>query len=193
MEFEAQSQNPTNTEHLNTKYQQHMKDKTETKSERDKDRKDVKNNTKTAVVCFDMQNVLTCPRANVSSFFYKRKLNVYNLTAHSSVNKTAYNAMWAESMAGRGGNEICSALLAILHNVTDDCPNIERIILWSDSCVPQNRNSIMTFGLKKFLFEHPGLKANVVHQGILLFRRLITYTATSKKHYVYQKFIVQLV
>ena len=36
-----------------------------------------------AVVSFDLQNVITCPRAEVSCFFYKRKLNVYNETAVS--------------------------------------------------------------------------------------------------------------
>ena len=37
----------------------------------------------TAVVCSGLQNVITCPKVDldISSFFYKRKINVYNLTA----------------------------------------------------------------------------------------------------------------
>ena len=73
-----------------------MLDKEESKSERDKDRADKKK----AVICFDLQNVLTCPRANVSNFFYKRKLSVFNLTAHLSLTKKAYNAVWCEGTAG---------------------------------------------------------------------------------------------
>lgn len=91
------------------KYVSHIAGKTSTKLERDTDRTSQK-----AVLCFDMQNVLCCPRANVSNFFYKRKLNVFNLTAHLSINKCAYNAVWPENLAGRGANEISSALVKIL-------------------------------------------------------------------------------
>ena len=33
------------------------------------------------VIAFDLQNVINCPGANISSFFYTRKLSMYNLTA----------------------------------------------------------------------------------------------------------------
>jgi len=39
------------------------------------------------VVCFDMQNVFALPEANISNFFYKRKLNVFHLTAHCSITR----------------------------------------------------------------------------------------------------------
>ncbi|ESO92470.1 hypothetical protein LOTGIDRAFT_175701 [Lottia gigantea] len=71
--------------------------KQETKIERDTDRNRKDNSV---VVCFDMQNVMTCPRASVSNFFYKRKLSVFNLTAHCSYNKVAYNAIWTDNMMG---------------------------------------------------------------------------------------------
>ena len=35
---------------------------------------------------------------------------------------------------------------------------IERITLWSDSCIPQNRNSVMMTALKHFMQNHPILK-----------------------------------
>ena len=105
---------------------------------------------------FDMQNVIACPRVNVSNFFYKRKLNVFNLTAHLSLNKCAYNAMWSEHQAGRGANEITSALVKILEKVLEDYPLLESITLWSDSCIPQN--SAMVTALKHFMQNHPILK-----------------------------------
>lgn len=37
----------------------------------------------TCVVAFDLENVFALPKAEVSNFFYKRKLNCYNLTTHS--------------------------------------------------------------------------------------------------------------
>ena len=59
-------------------------------------------------------------------------------------------------MFGRGSNEIASALTLVLEKVVEKFP--ESLTLWSDSCVPQNRNSIMCFALKKFLASHPNLK-----------------------------------
>ena len=109
------------------------------------------------VVAFDLKNVITCPRANISNFFDKRKRNVYNLTAHCSVNKKAYNAIWCEGIARRGANEIASALVKILREIVDDVPGITHLTLRSDSCVPQNCNSIMSLALKRFLIEHPTL------------------------------------
>ena len=36
-------------------------------------------------------------------------------------------------------------------------PSIKSFVLWSDSCVPQNWNSIMCFALKKFLEQHEAI------------------------------------
>lgn len=58
------------------KYDAHIQSKVRTKMERYNDRTSEK-----AVLCFDLENLITCPQANISVFFYKRKLNVYNLTA----------------------------------------------------------------------------------------------------------------
>ena len=153
-EYKIRSKSNTHSSDFEEKYQKHLTDKTETQLERDTDRK----KKQEIVVCFDLENVITCPRANVSNFFYKRKLNVFNLTAHCSVNKTAYNAVWSEISAGRGGNEIASALCVILHKITEDFPEIQKLTLWSDSCIPQNRNSIMTLALKSFLRDHPTIE-----------------------------------
>lgn len=65
MEYEAQDEN-TMTEQLKEKHNKHINDKNETRTERDEDRK-----SENTVVCFDLQNVLTCPRANISIFLQK--------------------------------------------------------------------------------------------------------------------------
>lgn len=96
---------------MQERYRRHVMDKTETKVERDIDRG--REDSFTAVVCFDLENVISLPRANVSKLFYKRKLNTFNLTAHCSIDKAAYNAIWTENVAGRGANEIASAIVNI--------------------------------------------------------------------------------
>jgi hypothetical protein len=76
---------------------------------------------------------------------------VYNLTAHESINKTGLCCVWDESLSGRSGNDIASGLIKILEKIVEMYPNIKSFKLWSDSCVAQNKNSIMTFALMNFM------------------------------------------
>jgi len=138
------------------KYSDHEQSKTETKIERDNDRQ--KQDKSHAIVCFDLENVICLPRANIKSFFFRRKLSVYNLTAHCSVDKRAYCAIWSEGTRGRGGNDIASALLATLDKVTARNPGVKKITLWSDACVPQNKNSAMAFAISTFLSSHASIE-----------------------------------
>ena len=39
------------------------------------------------LITFDLENVITLPHAEISSFFYKQKLTLYNLTADVSIGK----------------------------------------------------------------------------------------------------------
>ena len=138
------------------KYNKHIASKNETKIERDKDRK--LNSPTTTIVCIDLQNVLSLPKSNVGNFFYKRKLSYYNLTGYSSLNKKAYCVLWHEGMSGHSGNDIASAVICMLNQVYKDLPNIDKFLLWFDSCVPQNRNSQMSAALREFLIDHPNIE-----------------------------------
>lgn len=42
------------------------------------------------VICFDLENVFALPRGDVSCYFYKRKLNCFNMTAILSATKDVY-------------------------------------------------------------------------------------------------------
>ena len=41
------------------------------------------------VITIDLQNVINVPHAEISSFFYRKKLTLYNLTEHASIGKKA--------------------------------------------------------------------------------------------------------
>lgn len=146
-----------------TEHDKHLQDKLLTKQERDKDRTLL--DRQQAVISFDMQNVITCPRSNISNFFYKRKLNMFNLTAHCNIDCVGYNVVWNETFAGRGANEIASAVLIVLEKVLEKHPFVTSFILWSDSCVPQNRNSIICLALKKFMESHESVTSIIQKFG----------------------------
>nr|CAI5833261.1 unnamed protein product [Callosobruchus analis] len=62
-----------------------------------------------ALMCFDIQSVLTCPQMQISKAHYKKKFAVYNLTGYDVVKKRGYCALWHELLSGRKGIDIASA------------------------------------------------------------------------------------
>lgn len=138
----------------------HKTEKDAVKLVRDKDRAvSIKavNDSNTCFIAFDLENVFALPKAEVSNFFYKRKLNCYNLTAHVTYKGQIelYCMVWHELISGRAGNHLASAVFKILNHVFAQNREIKKFVLWSDACVPQNKNSIMSMALKSFLKENP--------------------------------------
>ena len=126
----------------------HIAEKLSMRLEKNRDKEN--NDEASLIVVYDLENVINLPKADVGSFFYKRKLTLYNLTAMTS-SKQGYCAIWTEGMSGRAGNDIASYFIRILTKVSEDHPNVKSLICWSDSCVPQNRNSHITQALLEFL------------------------------------------
>lgn len=62
--------------------------------------------------------------------------------------------MWSDNLSGRAGNDIVSAFYKILTVLADE-NDLTELTTWSDSCVPQNRNSIISNAVMHFLKENP--------------------------------------
>jgi len=79
-----------------------------TKQQRDSDRQITSNEV--AVICFDLENVLSLPRADISSLFYNEKLNMYILTVHvaKGSERKVYCCIW---------NEVSQAEVPIIYPV----------------------------------------------------------------------------
>ncbi|KAI4455595.1 transposase is4 [Holotrichia oblita] len=92
----------TDTE--NQEVKRHFKEKDDMRKEKENDKK-----SGIPVLCFDLENVITCLKSFVGNHFYLPKLSMYNLTAHLSTTNKAYCALWIESLQGRSGNCIASA------------------------------------------------------------------------------------
>ena len=76
----------------------------------------------------------------------------------SGIDNKVYCCVWSEYTDGRNANYIASALVKVLRQFVLEHSNVTEIILWSDSCVPQNRNSILAFALKGFMLENTHVK-----------------------------------
>lgn len=95
----------------------------------------------TMCAIFDYQKGITLPRADASSFYYKRKLTLHNFTIYDTNNKEALNFMYDESLTGAGPNEVCSCLyLFIKANVA---LGVKKFLFVSDNCPAQNHNKFL--------------------------------------------------
>lgn len=161
-EYHSKKEEGTLNENLEEKYRAHIKAKLEAREEKLRDNISVcKNDPSTALICFDMQSVLTCPQTQISKAYYKKKFAVYNLTGNDVVKKTGFCVLWHELLGGRKGVDIASALYVLLNKFLLGRPDVTKLILWSDACVPQNKNSHMSAALLYFLKMHPEIQSIV--------------------------------
>ena len=115
---------------------------------------------KTLVVSFDQENVFALPHTTVSFAFFKCKQNVKNLTAVNNRSKEPFCAVWTETTAG---NDLTSAIIHLLDTITSRHSDINTLILWSDSCVPQNRNQMLRYALQLFIETNYSIQ-KIVHR-----------------------------
>lgn len=111
-------------------------------SEKNEDKEKSKNSGgKMVVATFDLQQCLPTPSIPTGQIFYSRQLWTYNLTVHNCTTGRSINHMWHEAIAARGANEIGSAVYDFVLSLPD---TVEHLVLYSDSCPGQNKNSIIS-------------------------------------------------
>lgn len=92
---------------------------------------------------FDLQSVKQLPISPKNTFFYRRKLNTYNFTVVQPVKDSVKCHIWHEGIAKRGTNEICTFLYRDLEEINEELSAPSQIVMTSDACGGQNRNTIM--------------------------------------------------
>ncbi|KAK3919940.1 Non-reducing polyketide synthase PKS1 [Frankliniella fusca] len=125
-------------EHFKEAWISHFNSKKACYAEQKKAREIVSKKESCAMLSFDLQKVLPCPKSDTSVFFYKNKLSVYNLTVYESRSHIRTCYLWHEGIAKRGANEIGSCLMkALVHQAQE---GKTEIYSFSDSCSGQNKN-----------------------------------------------------
>jgi hypothetical protein len=148
---------------------------------------------KTVVITMDVQSVLLAPRLMASSIYYKRKLQIHNMTFYRLNDSEVDLYVWNESDGGVSCNEFVSC---ITHYISMLPTEVTRVILISDGCAYQNRNRVLSSGLwdlsklQNIVIEqlylergHTMMEADSVHAQLdRMFKRAIIYAPSD---YIY--------
>lgn len=86
------------------------------------------------------------PKSNISSLYYRTKLQIHNLAFFNLNNKDGYCYLWNEKEGGLNSEEFASVWVSfiekkILQNKSEK-PN--KIIFFSDGCTYQNKKCVMS-------------------------------------------------
>lgn len=159
-----------NEEHveIQSEYNEHQEEARVRYEEKKKDKLQSTNSDTrgTKVIMLYLQKCLPTPLLSNNQSFYSLKLWTYNLTIYDATEKRSYSMVWNEHEAGRGGNEISSALMKWAEMHLKDIQSCDHLIIWTDNCPSRNRNSIMMVSYIYLLKLCPYLKV-VEHKFLL--------------------------
>lgn len=137
----------------NEKYNCHQERKEEARLEKNKDKSE-----QSHVFTVDLQAVLMAPKSNVSSLYYKTKLQVHNLVFYNLINNKGYCFLWNEAEGGVCAEEFSSIWSYFIENkVLPSITNRDdevKLIFFSDGCGYQNRNYVMSNALLNAATKH---------------------------------------
>lgn len=99
------------------------------------------------VACFDLQAALPVPKGDVSSFYYKSRLNSYNFTI-CELQQQGLGPVdcyfWHEGEGKRGSSEIGTCLLKFLKKKSEVSNSTDlNITFYSDNCGGQGKNKFI--------------------------------------------------
>lgn len=132
-------------------YQQHIEKKNSAQKEKTNDKEAaIQGNNYTFTM--DVQAVKLCPVIKASSLYYKTRLQVHIFTIYNLATHQCTNYVWNET---EGDLQASIFVSCIINHLEVHCLNEKReIILFSDGCGYQNRNSVLANALSLFSVEN---------------------------------------
>lgn len=128
-------------------YNTHIQKKEEARNEKQKD----KESLSTRAFTMDLQAVMLAPKSNVSAMYYKTKLAVHNMTFYDLQSKDGTCFLWNEIEGKLTADEFSTIIVCYLETVIHSLKESEKeIVLFSDGCNYQNRNSTLSNALLNF-------------------------------------------
>ena len=80
----------------------------------------IKRDENILLLSYDPHNAVTLPKAGISSFFYKKRVNLYNLTAKTGTQRLMFHL---------DRINVANAFISILKKIIPDHPDIKHVML----------------------------------------------------------------
>lgn len=130
-------------------FEKHLEEKVLSRQEKQNYKKLALEVERILLSVFDMQAVNPLPNGNVSTFYYKSKLNVFNSTIFDITSKSGYCYMWHEGEAKRGANEISTCEFDYVKKYGIG----KEVLFYSDNCSAPNKNKYL-ITMYLYVIEH---------------------------------------
>ena len=132
-------------------FEAHIQAKDAARARKSKDKEAASD--KVSVWTMDLQAVLLCPKTKASGMYHKTKLKVHNFTLFNLHTKEGFCYTWDESEGNLSSEMFAHFLYKHFDKVLDGNTKITEIIIWSDGCGYQNRNSTVANALLHLSME----------------------------------------
>ncbi|KAJ8688004.1 hypothetical protein QAD02_023799 [Eretmocerus hayati] len=134
---------PDEKRNLQKKYDDHISNKLKVRELKEVDSLIAKQpqNTYISVACFDLEKVLSYPKAETNALHYLSKFHTYNETIYDVGKHKGYCYVWPEHEAKRGSDETASVVLDYLDRKESE--GFKEFILYCDNCAGQNKNRMV--------------------------------------------------
>lgn len=141
-------------------YDQHLVEKELSRKEKKYDKEEL---IDTQVAVYDLQAVMQIPKGDVSVFYYKSKLNVFNFTIYDLKSNECECFVWDESNGHRGVNELGTCIKQYLERKAASSDT--DIIFYSDNCAGQQKNKFM-IALYLYAVTHLNIRS-ITHKYLI--------------------------
>lgn len=102
----------------------------------------------------DVQCVLLYPRLQASALYYKIKLTCHHFTIYDLASKDVTSYFWHEGEGGLTSPIFASFIVNFIDTIiTQSSVPIRHIVLFSDGCTYQNRNSVLSNAFLNYAIE----------------------------------------
>jgi hypothetical protein len=114
---------------------------------------------KLCVASYDLQKILSCPKSELATMFYKSKLSVYNFTIFDMGPKLGTCHLWDETQAKKSSSEVASSVYNFMQKQHQK--GITEFRFYSDNPTSQNKNRNV---FAMYLLASVKLQVKVTHR-----------------------------
>lgn len=127
-------------------YDNHIANKNSAQKEKNRDKKNAEENN---IYCFtiDVQGVKLCPVLQANALYYKSKLQIHNFTIYNIATHDSTNYLWNEAEADLRSSIFTTIIIKHLEKLLTIAP--KPVVIFSDGCGYQNRNSVLSNALSR--------------------------------------------